>query len=72
MLSRPRLAEAVLRFDVTQGGGQFVFMAPQLGDGLIARAHDLADLVAWNLVFGYQLMLVIARLGGAVCVEHLA
>ena len=46
-------------------------MLPQLQNGGIARAHDLANLVAQNQVVVDDLVLTVALLCGAVRIQHL-
>ena len=56
--------EAVLFFDAAEGGCEFVFAFTKRLDGVVARAHDLADLVAHDFGFGDQLGFAVAGLGG--------
>ena len=49
--------QAVLLFESPERGGQFILLAAQCGDRFIARAHNLADLVAgMNELSGDELL----------------
>ena len=62
--------QAVLFLESPQRGGQLVFLASQRCDRIVARAHDLPDLVAQDIFGRNQFALAVARLGGRVGFEH--
>ena len=63
--------QPILFFQPPQRAGQFVFLPAQRRHGFIARAHQIADFVAQDVVLRNQLPLPVAGLRGGVGVQHL-
>ena len=61
--SRSEADQAVLLLQPAEGGGQFVFLAAQRGDRFIPGSHDLADLVAQDILGRDHLALAVALFG---------
>ncbi len=62
--------EAILGFNSTQGGGEFVFAAAQFGDSFVTRQHDLADFIPRNFGRGNKFALAISGSGGRIGIKH--
>ncbi len=62
--------QAVLRFQLAERFLQILFALPELDDGGVARAHDVADFVARDEGFVDELAIMVAALRGLIGFQH--